>query len=142
MRKPRSLALAGTLLAAGLFAFGLGTTSVAADAARLSAALTGPGDGSGEAVVELDSDLGTVCWELAVRLAPPATAAHIHRGAAGENGPVVVPFDTPVDGVSVGCASNVDPALIREIIQNAAGFYVNVHNSAFPGGAIRGQLGQ
>jgi hypothetical protein len=127
---------------AGLVAVGVWAGTAQADSASLSANLTGPGNGSGTATVIVDSDLGTACWELTVTLDPPATAAHIHRGAEGSTGGIVVPFDAPAGGVSVGCAENVDPALIREIIQNAAGFYVNVHNSAFPGGAIRGQLGQ
>jgi hypothetical protein len=138
----RPFAAGASTLVAGLLALGVWAGPAHADSASLSANLTGPGNGSGSASVIIDSDLGTACWELTVTLDPPATAAHIHRGAAGESGGIVVPFDAPAGGVSVGCAENVDPALIREIIQNAAGFYVNVHNSAFPGGAIRGQLGQ
>ena len=39
------------------------------------------------------------------------------------------------------CAS-AEASLISEIAQNPAGFYVNVHTSDFPGGAVRGQLAQ
>ena len=44
------------------------------------------------------------------------------------------------DGNVMGCAT-ADRALVKEILQNPAGFYVNVHTSDFPAGAVRGQLG-
>jgi hypothetical protein len=106
----------------------------------LSATLSGPGNGNGMASVTLDPDASTVCYDLTVTLDPPATQAHIHRGEAGTNGPIVVPFESPASGSSSGCVEGVDAALISDIMANPAGFYVNVHNSAFPGGAIRGQL--
>ena len=34
-----------------------------------------------------------------------------------------------------------DPALLEEIAANPTGYYVNLHNARFPGGAIRGQTG-
>jgi hypothetical protein len=108
----------------------------------LSATLSGPGNGDGMASVTLDPGASTVCYEVTVTLDPPASAAHIHRGEAGANGPVVVPFETPSTGSASGCAEGVDAALISDIMANPAAFYVNIHNSAFPGGAIRGQLGQ
>jgi hypothetical protein len=33
-----------------------------------------------------------------------------------------------------------DPAVLARIVANPAGFYVNVHNARFPGGALRCQL--
>ncbi|MCB0215682.1 MAG: DUF11 domain-containing protein [Chloroflexi bacterium] len=72
-------------------------------------------------------------------------SAHIHRGVAGVNGPVVVtlyngalpaPSATePLQGEIV-----LTPALAAEIAANPAGFYVNVHSTDFPAGEVRGQL--
>ena len=97
---------------------------------------------SGTAVVRVRQDAGMVCYRLhAANVTLPTVAAHIHRGAAAVNGPVVVPFTAPgQDGNSSGC-TNADAALIGEIIANPAGFYVNVHTKEHPAGAIRAQLG-
>jgi len=109
-----------------------------------SAEVPGPGsaDGTGQAMVTIDPAQATVCYDLTVTLAPPAAAAHIHRGAADAAGPVVVPFDAPSSGSSSGCVQGVDAVLIADIMQAPTGFYVNIHNPDFPAGAIRGQLGQ
>src|SRR5439155_317477 len=97
--------------------------------------------GTGTATVRLRAGQGQLCYQIAAKNLPAAAAAHIHRGAAGTNGPVVVPFNAPgADGNSSGCAT-ADAALIDEIIGNPAGFYVNVHTKEHPAGAIRAQLG-
>jgi CHRD domain len=100
----------------------------------------GDPDGSGFATVRLNPGQGRVCWDITVENIAPALAAHIHAGAAGVNGPIVVPFSPPTTGSSSGCTTGVDPALIRDIISNPDQYYVNVHNAEFLGGAIRGQL--
>ena len=95
----------------------------------------------GSAAVTINRDEAMVCYALSVsNLQPPAAAAHIHRGEAGVAGPVVVPFEPPVDGAASGCVDSVDRALIEAINDNPGGFYVNIHNPEFPAGAIRGQL--
>ena len=102
----------------------------------------GPGDpdGTGTALVRVNATEARVCWELYARGIEPATAAHIHRGAAGSAGPPVVPLATPgADGRSEGCAS-VERGLAREMALRPYDFYVNVHNRPYPAGAIRGQL--
>jgi len=102
----------------------------------------GPGDadGSGTAEVRVDPAGGRICWSLYARGIDPATAAHIHRGAAGSAGPPVVTLTTPdAAGRSEGCAT-VDPGLAREVAVRGHDFYLNVHTQPHPAGAIRGQL--
>ncbi|MGH2586769.1 MAG: CHRD domain-containing protein [Dehalococcoidia bacterium] len=99
----------------------------------------GDPDGVGGATIVLHANRGQVCFALAVARIAPANAAHIHQAPVGVNGPIVVPLTPPTNGVSFGCTS-ADRALISAIIANPAGFYVNVHNADFPGGALRGQL--
>ena len=97
-------------------------------------------NGSGTALVTLNQGQGEVCWDITVsNLTTPVILAHIHQGAAGTNGPIVVDFMEPVNGLN-GCV-HADAALIKAIRQNPAGYYVNVHTTMFPAGEVRGQLG-
>ena len=146
MIQSRTLVPAALMLAAGL---GLAGCETVADAVEqgMTASLTGaqevpgPGDtdGSGTAEITIVDATDNVCYDLNARNIAPATAAHIHRGASGEAGPPVVTLEAPTDGGAEGCVS-APGALGDEIEANPAAFYVNVHNSEFPGGAIRGQL--
>jgi 5'-nucleotidase len=104
----------------------------------------GPGDpdGTGSSEIRLNPGQRTVCWTItAADITLPASAAHIHRGAVGVAGPVVVTLSPPgANGKSSGCAQGVNRALVQEIIDFPERFYVNVHTSDYPAGAIRGQL--
>jgi hypothetical protein len=96
--------------------------------------------GTGTATVRLRAGQGQVCYRIAAANLPPAAAAHIHRGAAGTSGPVIIPLATPnAAGIVGGCAA-ATRALVASILANPASFYVNVHTAEFPAGAIRGQL--
>ena len=84
---------------------------------------------------------GLVCFRLtAANVTLPTVAAHIHKGAAGANGNVVVPLKAPdANGTADGCTT-ADQSLIADILANLSGYYVNVHTKEHPGGAIRAQL--
>ncbi len=135
------------LVVLGAVALMLAAVPAMAGGRPLTAELTGatevpnPGDpdGSGFAAVTLNQGLGEVCFDITVEGVDPIAAAHIHDAPAGLPGPVVVNFDVLANGLS-GCVSGVDADLIKDIRQNPGEYYVNVHNPAFPGGALRGQL--
>jgi hypothetical protein len=100
-------------------------------------------DGTGSARVTFNHGQGEVCFELVTDGIAIPTRGHIHRGPAGTNGLIVVDFfngNTEAGPLS-GCVDGVSRALIKEITKNPSGFYFNVHNADFPGGAMRGQLG-
>ena len=66
------------------------------------------------------------------------TMAHIHRGAKGQNGPVVIPLTKSGDTYAAP-----DGAKLSEADQSAfkaGNLYVNVHSAANKGGEVRGQL--
>jgi hypothetical protein len=142
MRPRIPLAIATILALIGVLALG---GAVLAHQATLTASLEGSAetdeDGTGTATIMLDSDAGTACWEITTENIPPATQSHIHEGAAGVDGGVVVPLDVDgFDGSTEGCVADQDNTVLQGIIDNPTGFYVNVHTEEFPGGAIRGQL--
>jgi len=104
----------------------------------------GDPDGSGVALVTINPGQREICWQLSVaNIALPATSAHIHQAAPGIRGAIVVALSPPdATGTATGCASDVNADLLREIRNSPESFYVNVHTSLFPAGAIRGQLGE
>lgn len=105
----------------------------------------GPGDRNGKGFITLDVyNAGLVCYTLKTQAIETPTAAHIHEAPAGSAGGVVV--DLRIDlaerqGNRLTYCANADETVAADIRANPADYYVNVHNDAFPGGAVRGQLG-
>ncbi len=135
-----ALALAGPASAAKLGGADQGgrqlTTTLTGDE---EVPVLGDPDGMGFATVTVNPGQGVLCYELSVSGIAPATAAHIHEAPVGMAGPVVVGLQPPTDGSSSGCI-DVGRDLAKEILQDPADYYVNVHNAEFRGGALRGQL--
>lgn len=109
--------------------------SQGAQAGRVKATLTGP-VGSGTFAAVLNARQGRLCYVLTATGLTDITAAHIHVKPSGA---IVVPLAAPTTGSSSGCVE-VDPALLRAILQAPATYYVNVHTVAAPAGAISGDL--
>jgi chitodextrinase len=130
-------AIRGQLLGSGASGDAVATSL---NGARAVGAAGDP-DGSGFAGLVFDGD--AVYYYARVTDVAAPTAAHVHRGRAGENGPVVIGFTADpllTDGVIVGSVAT-SAALAGEILADPTAFYVNVHNADFPAGAVRGQLG-
>ena len=76
------------------------------------------------------------------------SAAHIHTGASGVAGGVLISTalasgDAVLangSGSFTKVVNNVDGATAQGIVNNPAGFYFNIHTPANPGGVARGQL--
>ena len=148
------LALAAT--AALLPAVVLGQAATSRFEARLSGANEVPAvttTASGTFTATLDETAGTVAWTLSVPTITNATAAHIHAGAAGANGGIVVPLFAAPTGAPVGTINVSGTAraadLSGSLAGNFAGFvtalkagtlYVNVHTTTNAGGEIRAQV--
>ena len=99
-------------------------------------------DASGMAEISFADELTRVCWDLNdLKGLGPITGAHIHRGAAGVDGPVVLPLAQATGGGWRGCSDDV--AWVQQAFnEGLSNYYVNVHTAEFPAGAIRGQLRQ
>jgi len=137
------------LLIAALFAAALGAQSAGATVFTFNVNLDGynevtsggtPGqgdaDGYGTATLMIDDVAGTISWNIQVFLIDlPVIGAHIHNAASNTTGPVRVDFNSQLSGSGL---VDSDPA---SVLANPTQWYVNVHTNAFPGGAIRGQLG-
>jgi hypothetical protein len=105
----------------------------------------GDTDGSGQGIVDLFPGRRRVCFNLSwSNIAEPVRDAHIHKGEAGAPGPVRVTLWGPDQsgGSAADCVPNVGRKLIRKLREDPREYYVNLHNDAFPDGAIRGQLMQ
>ena len=102
----------------------------------------GDPDASGVAVLLVIPSRDTVCFATAWRdIDGTVVAAHIHPAPVGVPGPVAVPLFSGSfagTGHTAGCV----PAngFADDIVANPEGFYMNIHSTVFPPGAIRDQL--
>jgi len=107
------------------------------------------GTGSGTATFE---DNGAqIEYSISVTGLTAVNGAHIHLGAAGVNGPIIINLFNPVTAggaangvIATGTITNVTNANVSldslRVLFNNGNAYVNVHTDQFPGGAIRDQV--
>lgn len=107
--------------------------------ANLHGTKAGDADGTGYATFKLYKKKGKVCATVTWSKIGTPSAAHIHRGKAGQVGPVRVDLSGSVTG-GAKCATGVSHKLIGRILTYPRRYYFNVHNVDYPDGAIRGQL--
>ena len=145
---------------AAALAIALVPSLVTAQAAntQLRASLTGTSEvpanastATGTFTASLDEGTGTLSWTLTVPTITAATMAHLHQGASGANGGVVLDLfipAAPANTISQTGSSKLAD-LKGPLAGNFAGFvaalksggiYANVHTTANPGGEIRGQV--
>ena len=147
MTRKQSLILSFAASASLIATAALAGTGVEGATRRFTANLTGasevpgPGDedGKGKAILDLDPAHDKLCYKIKVEGIDEATMAHVHTGAAGVAGPVASKLDPPAKGVSGNC-TQIAPELTQGLLKSPGDYYVNVHNAAFPNGAIRGQV--
>jgi hypothetical protein len=111
-----------------------------------AAEVPGPGHPSASGRFEGELNDGVLCVDMEVSgLATPVTGAHLHDGAAGEAGDVIVDIGEPTsaDGDPVrwtDVCTEVGDDVIERIAAAPEQVYVNVHTPDLPAGAVRGQL--
>ena len=126
------------------------TATLVPQSGALSAALFGSNQvpavttsGYGGVRLTLDAASGTITGQYAFNsLTSSITNAHIHSGAAGTNGPVLIDFTSLVTATSgTFTKTGIAATDINAILANPGGYYFNVHTTNNPGGEVRGQLG-
>jgi hypothetical protein len=114
------------------------------NASMRGASETPKGPASARGTFRVEFRNGQACYRMSVQgLGARPIAAHIHRGAAGTNGPIVIDLKPTFRGTSPRISSKCVTAkasIVSAIRRNPAGFYANVHTPKNPAGAARGQL--
>jgi hypothetical protein len=93
-------------------------------------------DGKGTGTFRVAED-GTISGSVTTE-GVKGTMAHIHQGAKGQNGPVIVPLTKNGDTYSVPEGRKLTPDQLKAL--KAGNLYVNVHSDRYKGGEVRAQL--
>ena len=113
---------------------GSGATSVKLTGGEEVPPVNTSGSGSGSFRIAED---GTVSGSVKTE-GVQGTMAHIHQGAKGQNGPVIIPLTKNGDTYTAPQGAKLTPAQLQAF--KSGGLYVNVHSNAHKGGEVRGQL--
>ena len=92
--------------------------------------------GSGSGAFRVAED-GTITGSVTTKDVE-GTMAHIHRGAKGTNGPVLIPLDKKGDTYSAPAGRKLTAEQLQ--LLKSGSLYVNVHTNRNKGGEVRGQL--
>ncbi|MDA0634387.1 CHRD domain-containing protein [Nonomuraea sp. MCN248] len=151
----RTLVIPGLAAATALIAASLSpVTAQAVTPVYLAAALTGAnevpgrgakaGDPDGRALAVFRIHGRRVDYAIRWHKLGAPSGFHIHRGRAGENGEVKVPFfgqALPAGLHAVkGTVRVADLQLLHRIAANPGNWYANLHNADHAAGAVRAQL--
>ena len=113
---------------------GSGAVKVSLSPAEEVPPVKASGSGSGTFRVKDDGSLSGSVTTTGVQ----GTMAHIHQGAKGRNGPVIVPLTKKGDTYTVPEGRKLTEAQMKA--WKAGELYVNVHTNANKGGEVRGQI--
>jgi hypothetical protein len=134
-------------IAVASIALAVPTATALAAQVKLKASMNGTSevpkgdtDGKGTATLTVDTAKRQICYDIKLTKVGSVSAGHIHKGAKGKAGAVVVPLFDKATKHPKGCVTKVKSTLIKDIASHPARYYVNVHNAAHPAGAVRGQL--
>jgi hypothetical protein len=106
----------------------------------------GDPDGSAIGSLELDNIAGTATLNITLNNIDLTTLSgnHVHNAPATTTGGIVLDFGDPdnirTGSVLSGTISGLNTTTISNVFANPTNFYYNIHNGAFPGGALRSQL--
>lgn len=113
---------------------GSGATSVKLTGGEEVPPVNTSGSGSGSFRVAED---GTVTGSVTTT-GVQGTMAHIHQGAKGQNGPVIIPLTKNGDTYTVPEGRKLSDAQLKAL--KSGQLYVNVHSDKYKGGEVRAQL--
>ena len=134
-----------------LFSLSVATVSAAHPGAHIfvveltgEAEVPGPGDpdATGTAAILVIPAADLICYRLTWQnIDGTVWGAHIHEGLEDEAGPVAVALFGPTEFSGTGSfQSCTRSAEAEDIAENPENYYVNIHSTEYPDGAIRGQL--
>ena len=113
---------------------GSGATSVKLSGAEEVPPVSASGSGTG--TIRVNSD-GTVSGNVTTT-GVEGTMAHIHQGAKGQNGPVIIPLTKSGNTYTVPAGAKLNDAQMKAYKEG--NLYVNVHTAKNKGGEVRGQI--
>lgn len=124
--------LRGQITGQGGAVAGLATLSGTQEVPPVTTAATGKG------TVVVDSATREIITAIVTTNGVSASAAHIHEGAAGVNGPISVGLTLGMNSATAPVGATLTAAQYASLL--AGNLYFNVHSSVYPAGEIRGNI--